>query len=153
MLTPQKAQQGFGLIEMLVAGLVITIGLIGMLLLQANTQRDAFNAHRLSMAGLYAQDLQERLRANMCHINDVGDNTTDLQSFLNNQKDAWEDHHKLADKGWDLSQLTLEEAEDNDPETTGYWRFDLKACYAQCSSDKPKEMTQRLLVEYREDGC
>ena len=159
MLTPQKTQQGFGLIEMMVAGFVITFGLVGMVLMQGHTQRNTFNAHSLSLAGLYAQDLQERLRANMCFlspaISDASDPeelvkfiNDDLDDFLDDLRAHWQSNHFTEGRsGWEATLGRDENWDESDVLERGYWRFDLEI------SGQGIEMNQRLLVEYKQGGC
>lgn len=57
-------QQGFSLVEVLVALLVLAIGLLGMAGLQTRGVSTNFSALQRSQAILYAHDIVERMRAN-----------------------------------------------------------------------------------------
>lgn len=161
MLNSKAKQQGFGLIEMLVASFIITFGLVAMVLLQSYNQRDAFRAHHLSLAGLYAQDLQERLRSNVCYLNDSDTSQSDISDFLQRQLSAWQDEHLQGSRGvWEaaLDFGTNADGDDwtaTDAEENGYWRFDLTLCYAACSQSgsQRRVITQRLLIEQVAGGC
>ena len=58
------AQQGFGLIEVLVTMLVLAIGLMGLAGLQARMIGTEFEAYQRSQALMVAQDMASRLRSN-----------------------------------------------------------------------------------------
>ncbi|WP_404420083.1 prepilin-type N-terminal cleavage/methylation domain-containing protein [Marinospirillum sp.] len=148
-------QQGFSLIEVLVAGFVITFGLVGMVLMQTYTQQDAFRAHQLSLAGLYAQDMQERLRANICYLNslaptDSDDNInvddTSVKELVNGQLSEWQVDHNLTARGWN-SDLDYDSSE---LESSGYWEFELSITPPQPSRS---ETVQTLLIDYRDGDC
>lgn len=57
-------QQGFSLVEVLVALLVLAIGLLGMAGLQTRGVSTNYSALQRSQATLYAYDIVERMRAN-----------------------------------------------------------------------------------------
>jgi type IV pilus assembly protein PilV len=57
-------RQGFSLIEVLVALLILAIGLLGLAGLQARGVATNYSALQRSQATLYAQDIVERMRAN-----------------------------------------------------------------------------------------
>ncbi|MBE0505727.1 MAG: type IV pilus modification protein PilV [Marinospirillum sp.] len=169
-----KKQQGFSLIEVLVAGLVITVGLMAMVTLQVRGQNQALAAHQRSLAGLYSQDMQERLRANLCFlsvevsdledpaelesfINDTG--TDGLNSFLSGLHEEWRaDHMTGSRSGW-VSSLAADFA-DKDPSPAdeqagkvvedGYWRFTLTITPTAPMKDS---ITQSLLINYWSGGC
>ncbi len=60
---PQKQQQGFTLIEVLVAVVVLSIGLLGLAGLQTTGLRNNQSAYYASQAAIYANDIFERMRA------------------------------------------------------------------------------------------
>jgi type IV pilus assembly protein PilV len=60
---PRRAD-GFSLLEVLVALLVLSIGLLGLASLQATTSRFNYNAYLRSQATSLAYDIAERMRAN-----------------------------------------------------------------------------------------
>ena len=68
---PHRAQQsGFSLVEVLVTLLVLSIGLLGIAALQVVTlQASSTSLHR-SIAVIQANDLVERLWANVCDVSD-----------------------------------------------------------------------------------
>jgi len=57
-------QGGFSLIEVLVAVIILSIGLLGVATLQITSKRGNFEAMQRSAATLYAEDLVERMRSN-----------------------------------------------------------------------------------------
>jgi type IV pilus assembly protein PilV len=59
-----KSSKGFTLIEVLIAVLVLSIGLLGLASLQANGMRSNFTAYARSQAVILANDMADRIRAN-----------------------------------------------------------------------------------------
>jgi len=59
-----KSNKGFTLIEVLIAVLVLSIGLLGLASLQANGLRSNFGAYARSQAVILANDMADRIRAN-----------------------------------------------------------------------------------------
>ena len=64
MLINKKRMAGFGLIEVLVAFLILLVGLLGMAGLQATALKNNHNAYLRSQAIILAQDIMDRMRAN-----------------------------------------------------------------------------------------
>lgn len=60
----QQANKGFTLIEVLVAFIVITVGLLGTVALQTNAKQASYDANQRSAALALANDIVERIRAN-----------------------------------------------------------------------------------------
>lgn len=61
--TPRRSA-GVSLVEVLVAVLVLSIGLLGLANLQLTAIRNAHSAHLRSQASILAQDILDRIRAN-----------------------------------------------------------------------------------------
>lgn len=61
---PKRAMAGLTLVEVLVALLVLSIGLLGLAGLQMTVLRSNHSAYQRSQATLLAQDITERLQAN-----------------------------------------------------------------------------------------
>ena len=59
-----KDQKGFTLMEVLIAVLILSIGLLGLASLQANGLRSNFGSYARSQAVLMANDMADRIRAN-----------------------------------------------------------------------------------------
>ena len=59
-----QVQRGFTLLEVLIAVLVLSIGLLGVMALQANMLSYSHSAYLTSLASVKALDLEERMRAN-----------------------------------------------------------------------------------------
>jgi type IV pilus assembly protein PilV len=59
-----KFQQGFTLLEVLIAMLVLTLGLLGLAALQATTLKNNQNSYYRSQATQFAYDIADRIRAN-----------------------------------------------------------------------------------------
>lgn len=154
-------QQGFSLIEVLVAGLVITLGLVAMVMLQVRSQNQAFATHQRSLIGLYSQDMQERLRANLCflssgqgheHLSDFI--STKLSGFLSDLDQEWRsDHFTGAQSGW-TSSLVADFQNETDQAgkviNDGYWRFTLTITP---TAPMTGGITQSLLVDYWSGVC
>ena len=62
--TPTSRQKGFGLIEILVALLILAIGLLGMASLQSTSLQQTTGSQTRTQAIFLAEDLVERVRAN-----------------------------------------------------------------------------------------
>lgn len=65
----KNKQQGFTLIEILVATFILAIGLLGMAGLQANGLRHNHTAYLRSQATLLAYDIVDRMRSNIAAFN------------------------------------------------------------------------------------
>lgn len=159
-----KQQQGFSLIEVLVAGLVITVGLVAMVTLQLRGQNQALAAHQRSLIGLYSQDMQERLRANLCFLSSEHDDlpnfiSSNLSGFLNDVHQEWRGDHMTGSRsGW-VSSLAADFAEKNaspaDEQADkiiedGYWRFTLTITP---TAPMTGSISQSLLIDYWSGGC
>lgn len=59
-----KDENGFTLMEVLIAVLILSIGLLGLASLQANGLRSNFSSYARSQAVLLANDMADRIRAN-----------------------------------------------------------------------------------------
>ena len=59
-----KNDKGFTMIEVLIALLVLSIGLLGLAALQANGLRSNFGAYTRSQAAILVNDMADRIRAN-----------------------------------------------------------------------------------------
>lgn len=62
--TAGRRAGGFTLLEVLIALVIISVGLLGVLALQANMLSYSHSAYLSSMASVQALDLEERMRAN-----------------------------------------------------------------------------------------
>lgn len=63
-----RAQSGMGMIEVLVAVLVLAIGLLGLAALQVSSMQFTTTAQARSQATLLAHDVLERMRANRTNV-------------------------------------------------------------------------------------
>jgi len=76
-----KSSSGFTLIEILVSIVIIAIGLLGVAGLQTVTLRQNYNSHLLTQASFQANDMIERMRANMMGVKDGAyDNVTGTEA-------------------------------------------------------------------------
>lgn len=154
-------QQGFTLIEALVALAVVVVGLVGLVLLQVQSQTFSQQAHHDTLAGLYSQDLQERLRANLCYLSpdeaELDDRISDVENnLLPNLISNWSSQHfKGSRSNWQIKQFEMgEEADVSDKiKKSGYWHFNLEICTSRCGEGQERVVNQQLLVEYRESAC
>ena len=64
------SESGFTLIEMLVTMVILSIGLLGLAGLQANSLKNNHNAYLQSQAALMAYDMANRMRANLEGVSD-----------------------------------------------------------------------------------
>ncbi|KPV97253.1 hypothetical protein AN214_00758 [Pseudoalteromonas sp. P1-9] len=60
----QRVNKGFTLIEVLVAFIILTVGLLGTVALQTNAKQASYDANQRSAALALANDIVERIRAN-----------------------------------------------------------------------------------------
>lgn len=83
MKTYQKSIAGFSMIEMLIAVIVLSVGLIGIAGLQARGQQFNYVSYVRTQASFLAYDIMDRMRLNQkAHSND---NTVDIPSTYFNQ--------------------------------------------------------------------
>lgn len=61
-------QCGFTLIEVLIALVLISVGVLGLLALQIHSLQSSHDAYLTSVANIQAMDLEERIRANRCAV-------------------------------------------------------------------------------------
>lgn len=59
-----KAQKGMTMLEVLIAVMVLSVGLLGVAGLQTTNLRNSQSAHQRTMAVLLASGMAERIRAN-----------------------------------------------------------------------------------------
>ena len=150
--------------------MVITVGLVAMVTLQVRAQNQALAAHQRSLIGLYSQDMQERLRANLCFLgvnineapaaleNFINDTGTDgLNSFLSGLHEEWRaDHMTGSRSGWtsslaaDFQNILGSTDQATKVEEDGYWRFTLTITPTAPMTDT---ITQSLLIDYWSGGC
>ena len=83
---PNHARKsGFSLVEVMVTLLVLSVGLLGIAALQVVTLQSSSTSLHRSMAVIQANDLVERLWANICDVSDEGRREA--------IEDAWDDVH------------------------------------------------------------
>jgi type IV pilus assembly protein PilV len=75
-------QQGFSMIELLVALLIFSIGLLGIASLQVTGMRMTRDAELMGRASLYVSSMAERIRANSSTLVDTVDWTHSIQTAL-----------------------------------------------------------------------
>jgi type IV pilus assembly protein PilV len=68
----RKKQRGFTLLEVLVALIVLSVGLLGLTGLQANSLRNNHGAFLRSQATVAINDIMDRMRANRAEAKDGG---------------------------------------------------------------------------------
>lgn len=91
---------GFTLIEILVALLILSIGLLGLAALQITSLQNSQASYERSIAVMQANDLVERMWAGICDLHDEDGEFVEAQA--NAIKAAWEDQHEdtLGGLGW-----------------------------------------------------
>ncbi|MBU2288912.1 MAG: type IV pilus modification protein PilV [Gammaproteobacteria bacterium] len=72
--TSRRTQRGFGLIEVMIAIVVLSVGMFGIALAQMNALRSQRNAHMRAGAVQLASDMAERMRLNISAV--ATDSTT-----------------------------------------------------------------------------
>jgi len=65
----RRQQLGFNLIEVMIALVIISVGLLGLAGLQVSSLKQNQSAYYRSQATLFAYDLADRMRANMDEVN------------------------------------------------------------------------------------
>lgn len=60
-----STQTGVGLLEVLVAALIFSVGILGVAAMQMNGMKVTKSAHNLSVATFIAEDMADRMRANL----------------------------------------------------------------------------------------
>ena len=71
-ITQRNTQKGFGLIEILIALLILAIGLLGMASLQTTSLQQTTGSQARTQAIFLAEDMVERIRANRPNRNAYG---------------------------------------------------------------------------------
>ncbi len=69
-MTLSRRHQGFSLIEVLIAFLVLVVGTLGVVMLDATAKRGTLDALQRSVATSIADDIIERMRANSAAVSD-----------------------------------------------------------------------------------
>ena len=77
-------QQGFSMVELLVAMLIFSIGLLGIASLQVTGMRMTRDAELIGQASLLASTMAEKIRSNASAINDVANWNQKIQTALPN---------------------------------------------------------------------
>jgi len=170
-------QKGFTLLEVLIAGLIITLGLVAVVNVQVASQKRGFETHQKKLAGLYAQDLQVRLNADTCYLSKSNDNgITDLNDFISNNpsdkgldafiakhETEWRNTHFTESRsGWRSDLIAVFHSQDEIAgeneldrkvralDDNGYWEFELTI---KPTSFKEGYIQQSLIVNYIKEGC
>lgn len=76
-----KKQRGVGLVEVLVAVLVLAVGFLGMAGLQTRGLKAAQSSYERSMANIYAYSMLDAIRANAKRTDDVAEQRTRAQAY------------------------------------------------------------------------
>lgn len=135
--------QGFSLVQLLVASLVLALGVMGLVSVQLNNQKQMFTGFEQTQLGFYAQDMQAILSANICYIN-----TNDF-----NAKNASDIKKLFSNITLKPDTITFEVENINNNQTEvenrGYWEFEFEISSSKTSATS----WQKFIVEYKEDGC
>ena len=93
---------GFTLIEILIALLVLSIGLLGLAAVQFQSLQNSHASYERSMATMQARDLVERLWAGICDlynedgtlkVDEIDENGTNVQTTIDLIVASWESDH------------------------------------------------------------
>ena len=104
---------GFTLIEILVAVLILSVGLLGLAALNLTGLQGSQASYERSVAVMQANDLVERMWAGLCDLYD-GDGDF-VEAEANTIKGAWEAQQQgtLAGTGWSSPALVYQDAADS----------------------------------------
>ena len=106
---------GFTLIEILIALLVLSVGLLGLAAVQFQSLQNSHASYERSMATMQARDLVERLWGGICDLYDNGGNI--VPGAEDEIFEAWKDDHTIvgtfAEQDWDAGL--------NPDSNTGVW--------------------------------
>lgn len=108
-----RGARGLTLIEVLVALIVLSVGVLGLAGLQITSLQYSQSSYERSLAVMQANDLVERLWAGLCDpdndfFDDDGNVDVDVDP-IDAIKAAWEEDHDANLRGWD-PDLELESA-------------------------------------------
>ena len=93
---------GFTLIEILIALLVLSIGLLGLAAVQFQSLQNSHASYERSMATMQARDLVERLWAGICdlynedgtlNVDEIDEDVTNVQATIDLIVESWEEDH------------------------------------------------------------
>jgi type IV pilus assembly protein PilV len=73
-----RSQHGFGLIEVLIAVLILAVGILGLATMQLGAKRASFEATQRSIATSMARDILERMRSNPGELDTYAAAASDL---------------------------------------------------------------------------
>ena len=108
----RKRETGFTLLEALIAMLILAIGMLGVAGLQALTLKNSHASFQRSVAVLQANDLVERLWANICDLVDEDGNI--VTADINSIRDLWRDEYDSGDlANWNGELAILSSDGDN----------------------------------------
>nr|WP_299246152.1 type IV pilus modification protein PilV [uncultured Halomonas sp.] len=114
-------QQGIGLVEVLVALLLLSVSLLGLGMLQINTMQHQRSSYNNTMAQLLALDMAERIRANLNALETYDGKSTDEAPSSGCTQNC--SPSQLVSQ--DLTDWT--QAIDDSPLTAGVGRIDIDA--------------------------
>jgi len=77
----RRCNAGFSLLEVLIAVVILSVGLLGVMALQANMLSYSHSAYLTSLASIKALDIEERMRANRGVAEDYTFSTGELSSM------------------------------------------------------------------------
>jgi len=141
-----KRALGFTLIEILVALVILSIGLLGIAALQLRSLQNSHASYERSIATLQAKDLVERMWARTCSLNNE-DGTFD-EPVAESIETVWrEDHERVgtfSGQGW-LPVLTVP------PTATDFWTITIR--WAGRSQGQEEEIVHHFRLPPRLPSC
>lgn len=120
-------QQGWSLVEALVALLILVVGILGLVALQSSALKGNYQAYQRSQAAILSQDLAERIRVWRTLANDYAYSDSDGMLQCSNWTDSIKSAREDRDEWLNLVACRLPQArarielQDSSLQVTVYW--------------------------------
>lgn len=131
-----KKQIGFSLIEVLVAMVVLSIGLVGLAALQGTALKNSYATFQRSLANLQIQEANERLWVIRCQLRN---NPTDA---LNQARLEWQNEHLLNNNGLFMEDWVGDIVQDSVTSNSGIYTVSVE--WLEKNTNTPSSSTPRL---------
>lgn len=160
-----KKNQGFSLVQALVASVILSIGLLGLVKMQLENQKQVFSSYEKTLIGFFAQEMQARLRSNTCRFNPNNFNfkeTSELTNYISSTLptvvssiyNSWQTDQadKLSRIAASLNAVFEPIGGKTSPaeivKLRGAWEIEFNLSLAG-----DKTYNQKFSVDFLEDGC